>query len=332
MSTLRSLSLAALALVTLLDTLPLAAAEPAPASPAPANPAPTNPPATAAPAAAPPRVLLVTAHPDDDALFCASVYKITHSLGGTVDLALVTNGEGGYKYSTLAEPIYGLQLTDEAVGRAYLPGIRKRELMAGGAVVGIRNYFFLDQLDSAYTLDMSKIFAGEWNVTWVKQRLAEIMQAGHYDFIFTMLPSPSTHAGHRAAAILALQAVASLPEDSRPIVLSATARVPDRPAEPPFTGLEGYPETQIRAGSPTFEFDRSQKFGYDNRLDYNIIANWVIAEHKSQGTMQLLAGRNVTEIYLYPALNPEAGLERARTLFDQLHTTPPHRWQPPAGH
>ena len=78
-----------------------------------------------------PSVLIVTAHPDDDALFSGTVYKITHDLGGTVDLALVTNGEGGYKYSTLGEAIYGLKLTDEAVGREHLPRIRKMELMKG---------------------------------------------------------------------------------------------------------------------------------------------------------------------------------------------------------
>ena len=50
---------------------------------------------------------------------------------GSVDLALITNGEGGYKYSTLAEDIYGLELTDEEVGRKYLPDIRKKELEAG---------------------------------------------------------------------------------------------------------------------------------------------------------------------------------------------------------
>src|SRR5688500_8309755 len=71
------------------------------------------------------RVLIVTAHPDDDVTFAATVYKITHDLHGLVDLALITNGEGGYKYSTLGETIYGLELTDERVGRAHLPTIRK---------------------------------------------------------------------------------------------------------------------------------------------------------------------------------------------------------------
>ena len=71
-----------------------------------------------------PHVLIVTAHPDDEISCSATVYKITHELKGVVDLALITNGEGGYKYSTLAEAYYNLELTDEKVGRENLPRIR----------------------------------------------------------------------------------------------------------------------------------------------------------------------------------------------------------------
>jgi hypothetical protein len=53
-----------------------------------------------------PKVLVVTAHPDDHAEFAAVIYKITHDLGGVVDLVVITNGEGGFKYSTLAESYY----------------------------------------------------------------------------------------------------------------------------------------------------------------------------------------------------------------------------------
>src|SRR5450631_510934 len=68
-----------------------------------------------------PRVLIVDAHPDDEGAYAAAVYKITHDLGGMVDLVVVTNGEVGYKYSTLAEAYYHLKLTDEKIGRKYLP-------------------------------------------------------------------------------------------------------------------------------------------------------------------------------------------------------------------
>src|SRR5262249_15873149 len=159
-----------------------------------------------------PNVLLVTAHPDDDALFGGAVYKITHQLGGRVDLFLVTNGEGGFHYSTLSEAIYGLKLSDEKVGRAYLPGIRKRELLAGGKIVGIGYYFFLDQEDKEFTQDVDSVLKGNlWNLELVRARLRAVLTENRYDFVFVMLPVPTTHAHHAAAAILALQRVASLP-------------------------------------------------------------------------------------------------------------------------
>src|ERR1700719_318819 len=100
-----------------------------------------------------PHVLVVTAHPDDETAMAATIYKITHELNGVADQCVITNGEGGYKYSTLAEAYYGLELTDETVGRANLPRIRKQELMNAGKIIGTHNIFFLDQKDAHYGLD-----------------------------------------------------------------------------------------------------------------------------------------------------------------------------------
>ena len=50
------------------------------------------------------RILLVVAHPDDEYFFAATVYRIAVKLHGTVDELVTTNGEGGYRHSTLAEP------------------------------------------------------------------------------------------------------------------------------------------------------------------------------------------------------------------------------------
>jgi N-acetylglucosamine malate deacetylase 2 len=267
-----------------------------------------------------PKVLLVTAHPDDDALFGGAVYRITHALGGRVDVAVVTNGEGGYKYSALAEPIYGLDLTDEKVAREYLPGIRKKEMIAGGSIVGIRNYFFLDQKDQQYTTDLEEGIA-PWDVDLVRRRLGEILADGGYDFVFVMLPSPTTHAHHQGSALLALEAVSRLPKGGRPIVLAAMpAGKGDEP--PAFKGRKEYPLTRIRPGAPFFDFDRTRRFGPGDRLDYNIVVNWVIAEHKSQGTMQQLMDAMDVERYLYFDLNPPEGVEKARRLFQRLAEAP----------
>ncbi|HEX8925375.1 MAG TPA: hypothetical protein VF786_06255, partial [Terriglobales bacterium] len=43
-----------------------------------------------------PRMLIVVAHPDDESCFAATVYEVTHNLGGTVEQLVITNGEGGY--------------------------------------------------------------------------------------------------------------------------------------------------------------------------------------------------------------------------------------------
>ncbi len=111
----------------------------------------------------PVRALIVVAHPDDETCLAATVYEITHNLGGTVDQLVVTNGEGGYRYSLLADSIYGMALTDEAIGRAALPEIRKREALDAGRILGIANHFFLDQPDLRYTQDIDEVLDKHWN-------------------------------------------------------------------------------------------------------------------------------------------------------------------------
>lgn len=264
----------------------------------------------------PVRVLIVTAHPDDDAAFAGTAYQITHQLGGIVDLALVTDGSGGFRYATLAEPIYGLELTDEEVARQYLPAIRKRELMAGGAIVGIRNYFFLDQLDHEFTLNADTVLRHVWDSAFVRRRLADVMERGRYDVVFGLLPFPETHGHHKAATLLALRAAQSLPADRRPVVLGGfPCALRDRPLT--FDGLPGFPDAQV-TGGPLARFDLTQKFGHDGRLDFHIVVNWVIAEHKSQGTMQLLMNQSDEECYWYFDVNGPGGRAAVVELFESL--------------
>lgn len=270
-----------------------------------------------------PKVLLVTAHPDDDALFSATIFKTTKLLGGVVDLALMTNGEGGYTYSTLGNYVYGLELDKEEVGRQYLPGIRKQELMAGGDIVGIRNYFFFDQPDFYYTEDVEETLE-KWNTDWVHERMVEILEKGEYDFIFLMLPFDEFHGHHKASTVLGLRAMMELPKEERPIALQAFVR---RGADDPgvsFTQMEGYPETKVME-EEVFEFDRNQTFGANDRLNYNIIANWVIAEHKSQGTMQLLMQNStgIIEQYRYNEINGEEGLQKTAEFFEAVNAVEP---------
>jgi LmbE family N-acetylglucosaminyl deacetylase len=270
-----------------------------------------------------PKILLVTAHPDDDALYSATIFKTTRLLNGVVDLALLTNGEGGYTYSTLGNYLYGKELDKEEVGRKWLPGIRKKELMAGGDIVGIRNYFFLDQPDFEYTEDVS-IPLEKWNTDWARTKLASIMKNGEYDFLFLMLPYETTHGHHKASAVIALQALQTLPKDNRPIALEAFVRRGEDDPGVEFTQLENHPETKVMPGK-TFEFNRNQTFGANDRMNYNIIGNWVIAEHKSQGTMQLLmqSDKGIIEQYWYVALNGEEGLEKTAKYFEAVNAVEP---------
>ncbi len=268
-----------------------------------------------------PRVLLVVAHPDDEAMFAASVYKITHNLDGDVDLATITDGSGGFTYSQLAEPIYGLTLTDESVAREHLPAIRKKELEAGGAIIGIRNHFYLDQYDNAYTENVDTILNHVWSAEEVRERLLDIMTRFDYDFVFVHLPIPNFHAHHKSASILALEAAQEMPDAVRPVVLGCFigARDADQDLVPDgYTGLADYPITRVRTDVPPFTFDRTEKLDPNGRLDYRIIVNWLIAEHKTQGTMQLLVNMGDVERFWFFESNDAGQLQRTSDFFARL--------------
>jgi LmbE family N-acetylglucosaminyl deacetylase len=264
------------------------------------------------------KVLIVIAHPDDESGFSGTIYKITHDLKGQADIALITNGEGGYKYSTLAEAYYGVELTDEKTGRKNLPTIRKQELMNAGKILGITKYFMLDQLDNKYTLNEKDPLDTTWDVEFVKRRLNQIMTKTHYDYVFTLLPVPGTHGGHKAATICALETIKNLKPEDRPIILGGSFAEKKDTSVLRFTELSGYPVTKIKAGAPMFTFDRTTKFGFKNMLDYKIIANWEIAEHKSQGAMQLGMNRGDYENFWYYDINDAGGIKKTTDLFNKL--------------
>ena len=267
--------------------------------------------------AEPPRVLAVTAHPDDETLFSTTLYAISHHLDGIVDLAVITDGAGGFKYSTLAEAVYQSALTKETIGRQELPDIRKRELQAAGKIIGIRKYFFLEQADLYYTKDIKQVLENEWNVEQTRRKLRHILKDGSYDFVFTMLPNKETHAHHSASAIVLLQAVRSLGKGKKPIALAATVRSKEDKQKRPVT-LRQHPISSLRGRKPGGVFDRTHSFGHQGKLNYQIIANWVIAEHKSQGSMQLFVNRgDIEEFWLYN-INPQGSEDKTLALFQDL--------------
>ncbi len=270
----------------------------------------------------PPKVLIVTAHPDDETSFPVTVFKITHDLKGSVDLALMTDAQGGFNGSELGSIYYGYSLTDSVIGRERLPAIRKQELMNAGRVMGIRKYYFFDQKDDLYTLN-EKPYAGgaSWDVPYIQKRLDQILAQENYDFIFVMVPHAGQHGHHKTASLMALRAAQRYQGSKKPIVLGGGWVVKGN--EPmAFEQLEGYPETQILKDAPLFTFDRSAKFGHRDLLTYKIVSDWVIAEYKSQGDLQEnLVHRGDIETFRYFAINPREGIAQAQALFDAIRAT-----------
>lgn len=268
------------------------------------------------------KILIVTAHPDDETGFAATIYKVTKELNGIADQCVITNGEGGYKYSTLSEAYYNLELTDEKIGRENLPRIRKQELMNAGKIIGMRNIFFLDQKDAHYGLDELEPLDTTWNVELVSTRLKEIMTKTKYDFVFCLLPTPETHAHHKAATLLALRTIQSLPKEQRPIILGVTGAIKNDTSKYNFSQLKDYAITHVEGNAPLFFFDKTVKFGFKDALSYKIIVNWEIAEHKSQGTMQLAMNQGDLEQFWYFTMNGFGGVEKCNQFFERLKVIP----------
>jgi LmbE family N-acetylglucosaminyl deacetylase len=277
---------------------------------------------TAVPSAARPRILCVVAHPDDEISFAGTLYKAATHLGAACDVLTITNGEAGYKYSTLAERVYGLELTDPEVGRRELPAIRREELRRGLADLAVRDLYMLLERDDGYSQDRAPVLdpaTSPWDLERVRRVLREVLAFGDYDFVLTHLLSLETHGHHQVATLLAIEAVAERPQGSRPVILGARGGTKEEAAtRAPYAGIEGEPMAAPLAGSKPFVFDRLQKFGFDERLDYRVVVNWAIAAHKSQGTMQLGMNRGELEEYWLYAVNDPAAPERAAAFFARL--------------
>ena len=171
-----------------------------------------------------PHVLVVIAHPDDESVFAVTLYKIAKEHHGIIDILVITDGEAGYKYSTLAENYYGVALTDEKTGRRDLPQIRQKELKNAGRILGVSHYYFMNQRDSHYGLDEHDPLDTSWDVKMVNKKLNKLLSSNNYDLVFCLLPDASTHGAHKAASLLALNAVANLPLNKRPIILGVCTR------------------------------------------------------------------------------------------------------------
>ena len=266
-----------------------------------------------------PRVLCVVAHPDDEIAFGGTVYKIATHLGGAVDIVVITNGEAGYKYSLLAERLYDKRLTDPEVGRRELPKIRRAEVTESARVLGVRDLYFLNQQDHKYTTDADEVLAADadvWDLDLIRRVLDERLAAGDYDFVFGHLPSLTTHGHHQAATIQALEAVARMAPGRRPVVLGSFGSRTDFPQGPDMQ--PNRPVTRHSREVGPFVFDRLQKFGFRERLDYRVITNLAMAQHRSQGAYLMALNRGERESFVLFALHAPDAARRAKALFERL--------------
>lgn len=261
----------------------------------------------------PPKVLLVVAHPDDEYAAAATVYRLAREAGAVVDQVVITNGEGGFRYAALAEQFYGIPLTDERTGRERLPEIRQRETRAAGRVLGIRNHYFLGEKDGGYTLDGGEAYT-LWDPGRVERFLTGLLASERYQFVITMVPERGTHGHHKAAADLALKAAEAQPAGLRPVLLGAAAES----SRSKGTESEEWGTPWGNTPGGHFEVSRTERFGFEGALDYSIVVNWVIAEHKSQGLFQTDAGRHDVERFWVLGPDAEQGCQAAALLFNRL--------------
>jgi LmbE family N-acetylglucosaminyl deacetylase len=267
-----------------------------------------------------PRVLGVIAHPDDELAFGATLYRLSHQLDATCDLLVITNGEGGFKYSTLAEPLYGIEITDEATGRAVLPEIRRKELLESARILGVSAVTFLGENDHRYTTDVDEVLgpdAKAWDLARVRRKLAEQLASGRYDYVFALAPSETSHAHHKAATALAAEAVLAMDPARRPVMLVSKVRDASEPRSVAYA-----PENPSVKIGP-FVLDRRDKLGHQDKLDYGIVVNWAIAAHKSQGSMQLYANRGDREEFTLFGDRSPSSSQRAEALFTLLRNAKP---------
>lgn len=265
-----------------------------------------------------PKVLVVNAHPDDETSFPIILYKITHDLKGTADLALLTDGGGGFNGSELGSLYYGLNLTDSLVGRSELPRIRKKELMEAGDIMGIRQYYFFDQTDDYYNFNPVPYVTGKkWDIPFIEKKLDRILADGQYDFVITMLPYSGQHAHHKTAIIMALRAIQRMKGQKRPVIIAGSTYKDETPET--FTVLEGFPETAIKKTAPNFYLDVSSHFGKGKQVSYQVVAQWVVDAYKSQGDMQqnhaYIGNKETFRLF---DVNDDAAVTKTTQLFEQL--------------
>ncbi|UJR33739.1 hypothetical protein I4U23_021166 [Adineta vaga] len=275
-------------------------------------------------------VLVIIAHPDDETLFAGFLHALTQKIHAIVDLVCVTNGEGGYRHSAPSAYLYdNLELSREIIGRQHLPRIRKQELLASGRILGIRKYFFYDQIDLKYDRNVDVVFTEQWNKEEMIQRFEQTIRTGNgndgYDIMLVMLPSMNSHGHHTASGLLGLETIKRLRNKNishlkLPTIIGASEFVVNETPTYPSNQL-----ADICSKLPNeFRFNRRWKLSKTTDMfDYQTIVMWTCSEHKSQGgliTETLTTYARNYEQYFYFSLNEDLiRFQLIENLFKQLN-------------
>ena len=266
-----------------------------------------------------PKVLVITAHPDDESSISVAMFKIAKELKGTVDMAVMTDGAGGFADAQLGAMYYGINLTDSVVARTHISIIRKQEILNVAKILGVRNIYFMEQPDDLYSTNYEPYLYGKnWDISYIEKRLDKLLAEREYDFIITMSPRTGQHGHHITSVIMGLRAVERYKGSKKPIIIAGASKMNGN-ADPVLTGIPGIDISKINTNVPPFRLNRAYRFAENDKLSYKIVADWTIAEYKSQGAIQENAmHRTDEELYFYYEINPLNGTEKVKKLFEDL--------------
>jgi LmbE family N-acetylglucosaminyl deacetylase len=273
------------------------------------------------------KILIVVAHPDDEYYFAGFVYRLTHEKHVLVDEIIVTSGEGGSRYADLGEPFYGKSFKNLSDQKA-LTSTREAEAKSAAKIMGIQDTEFLRVRDFGFTESLAETLK-KWDQDAITEKIFQKLKSGHYDGVLMLAPIPVTHGHHKAASVLAIRAAQKIPEEARPFLLGATIDVTTHVFQDEehasevkqgraFQELKEEPLTRVALDPVAYRFDRNQSFGYQKKLSYQIVVNWMIAEHKTQGAFQTSVDRDDVEVIHTFASSGKPALERARQFFNRL--------------
>lgn len=147
------------------------------------------------------RLLVVVAHPDDEAFGCGSLLAHASAHGVESTVVCATRGE-------LGEPSPGSGLSRED-----LPGARERELREACALLGVGRVELLDHLDSGMDGEPAPGSLAAADPTALRDQVAAVMGEIEPDVVVTLDASDGhrDHAAMRDATLAALDVVARRP-------------------------------------------------------------------------------------------------------------------------